>query len=185
VQRRDVRARGAAVKQDAVKQNAVAHDVSIHCERGAYMPHDGHRAHCSCGWWSDCYVQLSDTQRAIEVHLRRAGRVDFDALIARSSIGAAIDDVKKRGIDAHLIDLEREMNRRRPTKKKPAKKTLSAEDAAFMRGFGTALASIWRCHHDGQMVACLIKENNFTIDEFRDVGLFDDDWRVICRAVRR
>jgi hypothetical protein len=81
----------------------------------------GHRARCSCGWWSDCYSQLSDTQRAIEVHLRRARRLDFDALIVRSSIGAAVADVKARGIDAHLADLERELNRRECFRKKTAK----------------------------------------------------------------
>jgi len=106
---------------------STAHDISISCERGEYMPHDGHRARCSCGWASDCYAMLGDIQRAVEVHLRRAKRVDFDALIARSSIGAAIADVKARGIDAHLVDLEREMNRPRRskaaiTKKSPAKK---------------------------------------------------------------
>jgi hypothetical protein len=89
-----------------------AHAISINHESGKY------RASCSCGWGNDCYAQLSDTQRAASVHLRRAQREDFDALIARSSIGAAIADIKARGIDAHLIDLERTMNRRRPTKKK-------------------------------------------------------------------
>jgi hypothetical protein len=83
----------------------------------------GHRARCSCGWWSDCYSQLSDTERAIEVHLRRASRLGFDALIARSSIGAALEDIRARGIDAHLADLECEMSRRwrRKLPKKPAK----------------------------------------------------------------
>jgi hypothetical protein len=99
---------------------SVAHDISINCERGQYMLHAGHRAHCSCGWRSDCYAQLGDTQRAVDVHLRRAQRTDFEGLIARSSIGAAIADVKARGIDAHLVDLERELNRRNPTKKKRA-----------------------------------------------------------------
>lgn len=108
----------------AMKPTAEAHTTSISHEEpkryGALMLNGGHRARCSCGWWSDCYAQLSDTQRAIEVHLRKAGRTDFDALIARSSIGAAIDDVKARGIDAHLIDLEREMTRHgRPKKKLP------------------------------------------------------------------
>jgi hypothetical protein len=84
----------------------------------------GHRARCSCGWSSDCYAQLSDTQRAIEVHLRRSRRLDFDALIARSSIGAAVADVKARGIDAHLRDLEREMRpRRRRPKQKASRRT--------------------------------------------------------------
>jgi hypothetical protein len=38
----------------------------------------GLRAHCSCGWWSDCYAQMPDTQRAVEVHLRRSR---FDATV--------------------------------------------------------------------------------------------------------
>lgn len=91
----------------------VMHSIEINCEppsrNGALLLNGGHRAHCSCGWWSDCYAQMSDTQRAIEVHLRRAQREDFEGLIARSSIGAAIADIKERGIDAHLVDLEREM----------------------------------------------------------------------------
>ena len=165
-----------------------AHEISISCERGACLPHAGHRARCSCGWSSDCYAMLGDTQRAVEVHLRRARRADFDGLIARSSIGAVIADIKTRGIDAHLIDLEREMNprwrRKRPANKKPTAK-LSAEDAAFMRGFGAALASIWRCHHDGQMVQHLIKQANFTLASFRDVGMMDTDLAAIKRAVRR
>ena len=107
------------------KPAAEAHTISISHEEpkrnGALVLNDGHRARCSCGWWSDCYSQLSDTQRAIEVHLRRASREDFEGLIARSSIGAAIADIKARGIDAHLADLEREMRPRR-SKKRSAKK---------------------------------------------------------------
>ncbi len=107
----------------------------------------------------------------------------IDVLIARSSIGAAIADVKARGIDAHLVGLEREMNHRRPAKK-PAKK-LTAEDAAFMRGFGAALASVWRCHHDGQMVQHLIRQNNFTLASFRGVGMLAADLAAIRQAVRK
>jgi hypothetical protein len=48
------------------------HDVKICPEKhSAYMLHGGHRAQCSCGWWSDCYAVLSDAQRAIDVHLQR------------------------------------------------------------------------------------------------------------------
>jgi len=169
---------------------AKSHAISIVHEGPSRSPGfsfgGGHRARCSCGWWSDCYAQLSDTQRAIEVHLRRAKRQDFDALIARSSIGAALADVKERGIDAHLVDLERELNRRRPKKaRRAAAKKLSPEDAAFMRGFGAALASIWRCHHDGQMVRHLITQNNFSLSSFRDVGMLDADYAAIREAVRR
>lgn len=167
---------------------ATEHRITISCEgpsrHGALVLMGGHRAHCSCGWSSDCYAQMSDTDRAVEVHLRRAQRVDIDALIARSSIGAAIADVKARGIDAHLADLEREMSRRRP-KRGSCKKKLSTEEAAFMRGFGIALATIWRCHHDGQMVRQLIKENNFKLSSFKDVGMLPADLAAIRRAVQR
>lgn len=97
------------------------HDISISCERGQYMLADGHQASCSCGWSSDCYVQLSDAQRAIEVHLRRAKREEFERLIARSSIGVAIADIKERGIAAHLVDLEREMTPKWQRDATPAK----------------------------------------------------------------
>jgi len=187
-----------AVRRD-VRVGALGseHVIEIHHEHGTYMPHGGHRARCSCGWSSDCYAMLDDTQRAIEVHVRRyrredslnATRRDFDGLIAKSSIGAAIADIKARGIDAHLVDLEREMNPRRrykkTAKKAPKVKKLSPEDAAFMRGFGIALATIWRCHHDGQMVVHLIKENNFTLASFRGVGMLEADLAAIRRAVQR
>jgi uncharacterized protein YdbL (DUF1318 family) len=106
----------------------VRHDVLIHHEppRHGYSLLGGHRARCSCGWGSDCYAQLSDTQRAIEVHLRRAQREDFEGLIARSSIGAAVADVKARGIDAHLADLAREMNRHRRRQSKRIAQDFSA-----------------------------------------------------------
>lgn len=163
------------------------HAISISHElpscSDAVVLQGGHRARCTCGWWSDCYAQLSDTQRAVEVHLRRSRRESFATLLGRSSIGAALADVRERGIDAHLIDLEKELHpRRKPTKPRPR---LSAEDKAFMRGFGIALATIWRCHHDGQMVAHLIKENNFTLASFRDVGLLDADYAAIQQAMRR
>lgn len=164
-----------------------SHVISINCERGQYMPHDSHRARCSCGWWSDCYSQMSDTQRAIAVHLRRAASKSFEEVLARSSIGQAMADIKTRGIEAHLIDLEREMNRRwsgKKSKRSKAKK-LSTKDAAFMRGFGAALASIWRCHHDGQMVRHLITQNNFKLASFRGVGMLDADYKAIKSAVKR
>lgn len=104
---------------------AAAHSITISHEEpkrdGALVLNGGHRARCSCGWSSDCYAQMSDTQRAVEVHLRRSSREDFEGLIARSSIGAAIADIKARGIDAHLVDLEREMRPRR-SKKRAAKR---------------------------------------------------------------
>ena len=97
-----------------------AHEVSFCCERGQYMLGSGHRARCSCGWSSDCYAQLSDTQRAADVHVQRARRAEIKELIAKSSIGAGLADIKARGIDAHLVDLDREMNRRFKPKQKGA-----------------------------------------------------------------
>jgi hypothetical protein len=60
-----------------------AHSITFHCERGRYMPHYGHRARCSCGWASDCYAQISDTQCAVDVHLRGAKSADFEDLLTR------------------------------------------------------------------------------------------------------
>jgi hypothetical protein len=89
-----------------------AHDIAINHENAEHTLHSGHRARCSCGWWSDCYSQLSATQRAVEVHLRRSETKDIQQLIANSSIGRGLADIKERGIDAHLKDLEKEMRPR-------------------------------------------------------------------------
>lgn len=186
-------------RETAATPAKTEHHVSIEHEGPRKSPGfsfgGGHRASCSCGWWSDCYAMLSDTERAIEVHLRRAKHEpvgvqvranamdEFRALIARSSIGQAIADIKKRGIDAHLVDLERETSKR--WRRRTPRPRLSAEDQAFMRGFGTALASIWRCQHDGQMVRQLIRQNNFTLASFRDVGLLPADYAAIKKAAGR
>ena len=42
-----------------------------------------------------------------------APKEPIDELIERSSIGAAMRDIKERGIDAHLADLERETTPKR------------------------------------------------------------------------
>ena len=55
-------------------------------------------------------------------------------------------------------------------------------DNAFMRGFGVALASIWHCQHDGQLVRMLLKTNGLTLEEFQGIGLMDSDYEAICRA---
>lgn len=78
-----------------------------------------HRTRCTCGWGSDSYAAFEDAKRAGEAHVRRARREDFDTMIARSSIGAAVADIKERGLDAHLVDLEREL--KRPWQRAPKK----------------------------------------------------------------
>ena len=55
---------------------------------------------------------------------------------------------------------------------------------AFMRGFGAAIADIWRLHHDGQMVRHLIKANGFSLASFRDVEMLEADYAAICQALR-
>jgi len=163
------------MKWDPSMEPTPEHKINIHCERpsqrGIVHYRGGHRAHCSCGWSSDCYARGSD----------------FDGILARSSIGAAVADVEARGIDAHLADLEREMPARSKKRvpaavKKPDR--LPASDRAFMRGFGTALASIWNCHHDADMVRSILKENGFTPESFRGVGLEEVDLAAIRRAVQ-
>jgi hypothetical protein len=57
--------------------------------------------------------------------------------------------------------------------------------AAFMRGFGVALAEIWKLHHDGQMVRHLMSANGFALAEFSDVDLTESDYAAICQAVAR
>lgn len=81
---------------------ATAHRITINCEgpsrSGALVLNGGHRAHCSCGWLSDCYALMSDSDRAIEVHLRRSQHVDIEVLITKSSIGAVTTDIKARAV---------------------------------------------------------------------------------------
>jgi hypothetical protein len=54
-----------------------------------------------------------------------------------------------------------------------------------MRGFGVALAEIWKLHHDGQMVRHLMSANGFALAEFSDVDLTEGDYAAICQAVAR
>jgi hypothetical protein len=61
----------------------------------------------------------------------------------------------------------------------------ASTDTAFLRGFGCALASIWHCQHDGQLVRQLLKENGLSLEVFRDVGLLEADYAAICAAVRQ
>ena len=54
---------------------------------------------------------------------------------------------------------------------------------AFMRGFGLALAEVWKLHHDGQMVRHLMSANGFALAEFSDVDLLESDYEAICQAM--
>jgi hypothetical protein len=85
---------------------AIEHRITISCEgpsrSGALVLNGGHRAHCSCGWSSDCYAQMRDFNRAVEVHLRRSQHVHINALITKLSVGAAITDVKARPATRHV-----------------------------------------------------------------------------------
>lgn len=52
---------------------------------------------------------------------------------------------------------------------------------AWIAGFGMALVSIWKLHHDGQMVGHIITANGFTLDTFRD-HVDADDYAVLVDA---
>lgn len=58
------------------------------------------------------------TDRILEELNRRARQdVNIEDLIARSSIGAALTDIKERGIDAHLDDLSDDLDAMSPDEK--------------------------------------------------------------------
>lgn len=63
----------------------------------------------------------------IEPDAPEAGEQDIDDLIARSSIGAGLRDIAKRGIDAHLESLDDEMAPRKKRSKgtSPTARTLA------------------------------------------------------------
>jgi hypothetical protein len=50
-------------------------------------------------------------------HMADPDHTPITELIAKSSIGAALADIKERGIDAHLVDLEAEMKPKRRRKR--------------------------------------------------------------------
>ena len=54
---------------------------------------------------------------------------------------------------------------------------------SFMRGFGIALASIWGLHHDGSMVASVMKHNGFKLDDFEGIDLVESEFESIRQAL--
>ena len=54
---------------------------------------------------------------------------------------------------------------------------------AFMRGFGVALAEIWKLHHDASMIRTLMTANGFSFADFRDVGLLKSTLDAIHEAI--
>ena len=95
------------------------------CDRADVRYADEWRAMYRCAGCDDvgcpqCGSQgsRSATTPTMPTHAKRE---DFEKLLDRSSIGMALADIKARGIDAHLVDLERAMHPRRATKKKPPK----------------------------------------------------------------
>lgn len=56
------------------------------------------------------------------------------------------------------------------------------EAAAWTRGFASALADVWRLHHDGQMVRHLISANGLSLGDIR-LHASDFDYRSIVAAV--
>jgi len=53
-----------------------------------------------------------------------------------------------------------------------------------MRGFGTALAEVWRRHRDGSTVRTVMKASNFRLRSFHGIGLSRSDMLALREAVR-
>jgi hypothetical protein len=53
----------------------------------------------------------------------------------------------------------------------------------WMRGFATALASMWRLHHDPQMVHAVLRHNGLTVEDLRAAGVDEYDLAVFARCV--
>jgi len=60
----------------------------------------------------------------------------------------------------------------------------SDEEKAFMRGFGTAIASLWRSSHNQSMIKILLQANGFTRGSFDNTGLSDWDLEALRQAVQ-
>lgn len=65
----------------------------------------------------------------------------------------------------------------------PKHRNIEAMKDAFVRGFGVALASIWRLHHDGQMVEHLMKHNGFELGSFDGIEMMDGDFEALRAAL--
>jgi hypothetical protein len=66
---------------------------------------------------------------------------ELDELIAKSSIGAGLADIKARGIDARLVDLEAELA---PKKKRKSRSTYSARTITECRRRGWLAGNVER-----------------------------------------
>jgi len=97
----------------------------------------------------------------------------IDDLIARSSIGAALADIKARGIDAHLVDLERQ----RRTKKAATSATPPTTGAHSMITFRECAACADKAGSPTLCAACL--HNRTTIDRLlAALRLALDGWEI-------
>lgn len=84
-----------------------------------------------------------DTITAVDVdapHAPRKKRKTIDELIAASSIGDGLDDIKARGIDAHVADIETAPKKKR---KKPAPLTSFALKELKKRGWNAQVVERW------------------------------------------
>lgn len=53
----------------------------------------------------------------------------------------------------------------------------------WLCGFGSALAQIWRLHHDGQMVRHIMSANGLPLNLFESAGLDGFDMQALRAAV--
>ena len=62
-----------------------------------------------------------------------------------------------------------------------ARKDRQVDD--WLCGFGTALAQIWRLHHDGQMVRHIMSANGLPLNLFESAGIDEFDMQALRAAV--
>lgn len=55
----------------------------------------------------------------------------------------------------------------------------------WFSGFASALAQIWRLHHDGQLVRHIMAATNITMKHFEDTGVDEYDMSAIREAMKR
>lgn len=77
----------------------------------------------------------------------------------------------------------REHSRRARNVEPPQPEHQTSERDEWFFGFASALASIWRLHHDGQMVRHILSSNGITLKHFENAGVDEFDVRAIRTAV--
>lgn len=57
------------------------------------------------------------------------------------------------------------------------------DEHLWLQGFAVAVATIYRCYHDDQMVESVMRENNVTVEELLGAEVLDADVEQIKLAL--